>query len=633
MPEYTKRRRRAECPDTEVPSMINGGGRIFLIRKILHITGWTAEYPFLGVNPISFNRVGDIAFRHKNSINISLCDGKKRHSFSRGNRSESTERRPYEYNGGRDQDDHSKESEDCSLLNTKSSETRNFHPNMILNFAPHFVCLAFLGLFLFRIARHFLDPRGLRQYPAPSIAGFSSLWRIYHTFKWKHYAAVHQAHQQLGSHVRIAPNHISILDPRAPQEIYGHGANMMKDIWYDAGAGPHRNLADVRDKAEHQAKRKMFAHTFAAKTVIGFEPQLRDTITSLMHLLDRETETKTNMRRALNYFLIDLFGKLLYGYDLGCLERNDDLLVAESKDGRIYRVPFIQSLLDSTVINNILAITAHYAHVTRSLVNGHPYKKAGADWENIIYYNTKKRLANPAPDDDLFQCLLQDSKGQELKLSFGEIMAECSVMMNAGTETSTAAMTSTIFLLCTNSKVLQKLRDEIKGAEKDDLYPPGNYNGIPSYEVVSKLPYLRACIEEALRLRPPSSFGLPRIVPKGGRSIANKSIPEGVTVSVPTYSILRDELVFKDASEYNPDRWLTDDTEEKKRMMNNHIPFSTGPRACIGRNISYFEQAVVIATIVKLYDADIDEDFQLETQERFNSNPGDLPMAMRRRVL
>lgn len=66
-------------------------------------------------------------------------------------------------------------------------------------------------------------------------------------------------------------------------------------------------------------------------------------------------------------------------------------------------------------------------------------------------------------------------------------------------------------------------------------------------------------------------------------------------------------------------------------MMNNHIPFSTGPRACIGRNISYFEQAVVIATIVKLYDGDIDEGFQLETQERFNSNPGDLPMAMRRR--
>lgn len=505
---------------------------------------------------------------------------------------------------------------------------------MILTFAPHFLFLALFGLFLFRVARHFLDPKGLRQFPAPSIAGFTSLWRIYHNLRWKHYAAVHRAHQQLGTHVRIAPNHISILDPRAPQQIYGHGANMMKDVWYDAGAGPHRNLADARDKTEHQGKRKMFAHTFAAKTVIGFEPQLRDTISSLVRLLDREPGTEVNMRRILNYFLIDVFGKILYGHDLGCLERNDDQLIAESKDGRIYRVPFIQSLLDSTVINTIIAITVHYAHITRSLVSGHPYKKAGADWDNIIYYNTKKRLANQFPADDLFQCLLQDSKGQDLNLSFGEIMAECSVMMNAGTETSTAAMTSTIFLLYTHPKVLQKLRDELDAAEPgNEISSLDKYNGIPSYEVVSKLPYLRACIEEALRLRPPSSFGLPRIVPKGGRCIANKFIPEGVTVSVPTYSILRDESVFKDASVYNPDRWLTHDPEEKKRMMNNHIPFSTGPRACIGRNISYFEQAVVIATIVKFYDAGIQEGFQLETQERFNSNPGDLPMAMRRRTL
>jgi benzoate 4-monooxygenase len=120
---------------------------------------------------------------------------------------------------------------------------------MILTFSPYFLCLSLLGLFLFRVLRHFIDPWGLRRYPAPSITGFTSLWRLYHNLQWKHYAAVHRAHQQLGTHVHIAPNHISILDPRAPQQIYGHGANMIKDSWYDAGAGPHRNLANARDKA------------------------------------------------------------------------------------------------------------------------------------------------------------------------------------------------------------------------------------------------------------------------------------------------------------------------------------------------------------------------------------------------
>ncbi|KNG90454.1 hypothetical protein ANOM_001246 [Aspergillus nomiae NRRL 13137] len=483
---------------------------------------------------------------------------------------------------------------------------------MLLSLALPILGLATVVLILTPLIYFLWDPHGLRKFPSPSIAAISPIWRAWHNVRFKHYAAVHDAHKRLGTHVRIAPNHISILDPRAPQQIYGHGANMLKADWYDAAAGPHRNLADTRDKSEHQAKRKMLAHTFAAKTVVAFEPLLQENLSNLLNVLDRhEAAGETaNIRRLLNYMLIDIFGQLLYGHKLGCLERGDDLLVAESKDGRTYKAPFIDSLLDVTVINNLLAIFSHIAPTLGKIAKYHPYKK--------------KRFETPKVEDDLFQRLLRDNKGQDLNLPFGAILAECSSMMNAGTETTTAAMTNTIYLLYSHPPVLQKLREEIMAAV------PGN--DIPTYSVVSTLPYLRACIEESLRVRPASSFGLPRIVPKGGREICGQFIPEDVIVSVPTYSLLRDQTVFKHASEYIPDRWLTEDPEEKKRMMNNHLPFSTGPRACIGRNIAYFEQTVVIATIVKFFDGRLEEGFQLETQERFNSNAGDLPIQMSRRV-
>lgn len=328
----------------------------------------------------------------------------------------------------------------------------------------------------------------------------------------------------------------------------------------------------------------MFARAFAAKTVVAFEPVLRENLSVFMGLLDRhERDHKiVNMCRILNYMLIDLFGQLLYGHKLGCLDRGNDMLDAESRDGQINRVPFIDSLLDATVINNFLAIFSHILPVTKRLTKYHSYKKKGVNWENIVYHNTKKRMANPDPQDDLFTRLLQDNKGQDLNLPFGEIMSECSSMMNAGTETTTAAMTNTIFLLYTHPRVLQKLRKEIDAAS------PGNQ--IPTYDVMSRLPYLRACIEESLRVRPASSFGLPRIVPAGGREIAGKFVQEGVIVSVPTYSLLRDESLFKNASQYNPNRWVTDDAEEKKKMMNSHPPFNTGLRACIGRKIAYFDK-------------------------------------------
>ncbi|OAQ90109.1 benzoate 4-monooxygenase cytochrome p450 protein [Purpureocillium lilacinum] len=497
---------------------------------------------------------------------------------------------------------------------------------MLSRFVSLFLALAGFTPILQSILSYFWDAKGLRKYPSASaVAAVSPLWRIWHNVHFRHYAAVDDAHKRLGSHVRIAPNHVSVLDPRAPYDIYGHGANMLKEEWYDAGAGAHRNLADTRDKAEHQAKRKMMAHTFAAKTVSKFEPVLQEQVGALMAQLDHHIDsgTRANMRRLINYFTIDLFGQVLFGHKLGCLRRGNDNLVAESKAGRLYEAPFIQSLLDVTVINTVLGMVPGLLWLSRPLFKSHPYKRAGTDWENIVYYNTKERISKQVQEDDLFQRLLQDTKGHDLHLSMGEIVAECSAMMNAGTETTTAAMTNTIFLLFTHAEVLAQLREEL-----DKAFPGDE---IPTYEAASKLPYLRACIEESLRVRPASSMGLPRIVPPGGRVIAGQFIAEGVTVSVPTYSLLRNEKVFTDATRYQPDRWMTEDQEKKKEMMNSHLPFSTGPRACIGRNIAYFEQTVVIATIVKFYDGKIADTFELETQERFNSNPGDLPVEFKRR--
>ncbi|VUC22947.1 unnamed protein product [Clonostachys rosea] len=495
-----------------------------------------------------------------------------------------------------------------------------------LPFVPYTLGLVAIGLFIVPLIQYMWDADGLRKYPSPSFAALSPLWRIWHNIHQRHYVAVHEAHKRLGTHVRIAPDHISILEPGVANEVYGHGANMLKAGFYDGGAGVHRNLADTRDKPEHQAKRKMLAHVFAAKTVVSFEPLLVKTMDAFMEQIDSHSKsgTKIDMRLFLNYFTIDLFGRLLYGHELGCLARGNDLLDAEAQNGAVYKVPFIQSLLDATIVNTVMSLMPSLLPITKPLFKNHPYKKKGTDWENIIYHNTKKRL-NAPDQDDLFRRLLKDSKGQATNLGIGELIAECSAMMNAGTETTTAALTNTVFLLYTHPRVLEKLRVEI------DAAMPGRAR--PTYEEASKLPYLRACIEESLRVRPASSFGLPRIVPQGGRVIAGKFVEGGVTVSVPTYSLLRQEDVFENPTEYIPDRWMTADKEKKALMMQNHLPFSTGPRACIGRNIAYFEQILVIATLVKFYDFKIPPGFELETQERFNSNAGNLLVGAEKRQL
>lgn len=487
-------------------------------------------------------------------------------------------------------------------------------------------------LLLQPIVSYLQNKNHLRHFPAPSFAAISSLWRIHKNWQYKHFLAIHDAHKQLGTHVRIAPNHLSISDPQAVQDIYGHGANFLKDAWYDGGAGEFRHMADARVKAEHQAKRKLLAHVFAQKTIANLEPIITDTVATLITQVENAVTdgSPINMRRYLNYFTIDVFSRLLYGESLGCLERGDDMVEARSPNTEtIYKVPFIKSLHDATHINTILGMEAPLLPVTLKVFANHSYKKAGADYENIIYHNAVKRLQNVDldSDNDIFSKLLTNNKGEPVGLCLGDILAESSVMMNAGTDTTTAALTNTIYLLYKHPKVLARLRQELDEAT--------GTTELPTYDTLSTLPYLRACIEESLRLRPASSMGLPRVVPAGGRTIAGQFVAEGVTVSVPTYTLLRDPVAFNDPETYSPDRWLTDSPEEKERMAKAHFPFSVGPRACIGRNIAYFEQLLVIASLVKGFDFEFadGEGFVLKTIERFNGNPDEMVMKVKRRQL
>jgi cytochrome P450 len=479
-------------------------------------------------------------------------------------------------------------------------------------------------LFIQPIVSYVRDTKHLRRFPAPSYAGISSLWRILKNLQYQHFIAIHEAHQKLGTHVRIAPNHISISDPKAMTDIYGHGAGMLKDAWYDGGAGEYRHMADARVKAEHQAKRKMLAHVFAQKTIANLEPVISDTVGVLITQIDKcATEGRSiNMRRYLNYFTVDVFSRLLYSDSLGCLERGNDIVDAETPEGKVYKTPFIKSLHDATVINTILGMEAPLLPLTTRLFAWHPYKRAGADYENIIYHNTAKRLRNNDAEDDISSKLLTNNKGEPVGLPLGAILAEASVMMNAGTDTTTAALTNSIYLLYKNPNVLARLREELDAAT--------DTTEIPSYDTLAQLPYLRACVEESLRVRPASSMGLPRVVPKGGRMIAGKFIDEGVTVSVPTYTLLRSPEAFDNPEVFDPERWISGD---KERMSKAHFPFSTGPRACIGRNIAYFEQLLVISALVKSFDFEFETpDYQLRTLERFNSNPDELLLKCRRRL-
>ncbi len=99
------------------------------------------------------------------------------------------------------------------------------------------------------------------------------------------------------------------------------------------------------------------------------------------------------------------------------------------------------------------------------------------------------------------------------------------------------------------------------------------------YEDVKALPYLNACIDEALRMHSTSSMGLPRIMPDS--EFKGEHFKAGTECSVPAYTIHHLESVWGDPHTYRPERWL-DNEQEAKQLEKSFVPFSVGPRSCVG---------------------------------------------------
>jgi len=106
-----------------------------------------------------------------------------------------------------------------------------------------------------------------------------------------------------------------------------------------------------------------------------------------------------------------------------------------------------------------------------------------------------------------------------------ELVMNASVLIVAGSETTATLLSGVTYLLLANPKKLSRLTKEVRNAFENEADI--------TMAKVSQLSYLLACLEEAMRLYPPVPVGLPRIVPKGGRSISGYYVPEDVRVTIP----------------------------------------------------------------------------------------------------
>ncbi|TID17085.1 benzoate 4-monooxygenase [Venturia nashicola] len=472
----------------------------------------------------------------------------------------------------------------------------------------------------------------IRDVPGPLLAKFSNLWLLLQARQGKRYLSVDVAHKKHGKFVRIQPNHVSVADDAAITQIYGHGNGFLKADYYDAFVSIQRGLFNTRDRAEHSRKRKAVSHTFSTKSIGQFEQYMHHNLEEFEKQWDRLAAqanggyARLDALNWFNYLAFDIIGDLAFGAPFGMLEKGKDFAeVRSSPNAPPTYAPAIEVLNRRGEVSGTLGCLPALKPYAKYLPD--PFFRQGVEavqnLAGIAVARVKDRLDNPEQSQrvDLLARLMEGKDANGSKLGREELTAEALTQLIAGSDTTSNTSCALLFHVLNNPYVIPKLQ-----AELDQALP---ILGVPSFEQVKDLKYVDMVIKETMRIHSTSSLGLPRVVAGNGITLQNHFFPAGTVLSVPAYTIHHSKEIWgPDASEFRPERWEKDVLTERQKEA--FIPFSHGPRACVGRNVAEMEMMLIVSTVFRNYEFELYQD-RLETREGFLRKPLGLLVGVRKR--
>ncbi|PUU77174.1 cytochrome P450 [Tuber borchii] len=454
------------------------------------------------------------------------------------------------------------------------------------SFAVHISSLVLYRLFFHPLAR----------IPGPFLAKITDWYTVYYAYRGDRHLALYRAHEKYGPVIRFAPNLISFNSASSLKTIYGHtplSRSLQKSQFYSAFPavkGVH-NTHNAISKAEHGRKRRVLSAAFSDTALKSVEDLVLNNINVFSGKVNDAVKrgVGVDMGDLFSWLTFDVMGELCFGKSFGMLTEETTRFVTDLISQAAHNhyingnyLPLVTLKLSKVLFPTISRDRWRFIQHSRACANermslGRGYKK------DFFYY-------------------LLDAKDPETGEGFEtkELWGEANVLMIAGSDTTATAMSAAMFYLCRNPQTLETLKNEIRSTF-------ANKEQIVVGKELSDCRYLKACIDEAMRLAPPVPGLLPReVTAKEGIEIDGVYIPEGTVAGTPIYALHHNPAYFPDPFSFKPERWLSTCTpeEEVEAAQSAFTPFSIGPRGCIGKSVAYMELRLTLARLLFEYDCE-----------------------------
>ncbi|HVX87198.1 MAG TPA: cytochrome P450 [Phycisphaerae bacterium] len=328
----------------------------------------------------------------------------------------------------------------------------------------------------------------------------------------------------------------------------------------------------------HKSQRRLMTPAFHAKRVEAYAPDiLACTQRSIQELA--AAKSPVDIRDFMTRLTLRIAVQTLFGIDAAGLHTADTDLVGRSMHTLMSN--YIRTVVPWGKLLNALPLPS-----TRHI------EKARTDLFTLIdrLIANRKTQHSELSTQDLLSTLIAATDAEcphaakaATRLTDQQLRDQAITLLTAGHETTANAFTFTLFLLATHPDEQQKLAAEIRTVLAQRP---------PAIADLPALPYTHNVIAESLRLYPPAwTLGRQNQRPL---TLAGYPIPNKSTLLIPQWTLHRDPRFFPNPLAFTPDRW-----QNPTHPRHAYLPFSTGPRNCIGESFAWLELQLVLPTLLQ----------------------------------